>query len=258
MLSKAPVLFVSHGAPTFATDPGVAGRLLQEAGAHLFHCQAVLVVSPHWMTQGWEVTAAAAPDILYDFSGFSPELYRLQYPVKGAPEQALAVQALLKAQGLAVKVNFSRGLDHGAWVPMMHLRPAADIPVFQLSMNIQADAQQLLELGETLATLRQQGVAIVASGGATHNLRDVRYDESDVAPYVLPFIDWLRAQVQNRSYGTLMRAHFHEHFSRAHPTPEHFLPLLVAMGATQAEDALSVLEGGVRYRALAMESYLWR
>lgn len=257
MMAKAPVLFVSHGAPTFATDPGVAGRLLHEVGAHLADCTAVLVISPHWMAQGWEVTASATPGIIYDFSGFPPALYRLQYPVKGAPEQANRVKEVLQKQGLTVELNSSRELDHGAWVPMMHLRPQADIPTFQLSMSYRADAKTLLALGEALAVLREHGVAIIASGGVTHNLRDVSYNESDVVPYVQPFTAWVREQVQNRSYDTLVRAHFHEDFSRAHPTDEHFLPLLIAMGASSAEDTLTVLDGGVRYRALAMESYLW-
>ena len=132
-MSLAPVWFISHGAPTFAIEPGVVGPQLQRLGAELTGVKAVLVISPHWQTRGLEVMTTPAPETFHDFRGFPPALYALQYPAPGAPQFALEAARLLSAAGYEVKLNAQRGFDHGAWVPLRYLLPRADLPVFQIS-----------------------------------------------------------------------------------------------------------------------------
>ena len=127
-LTLAPVLFVSHGAPTFAIEPGTLGPLLTTLGQQLQGITAVLVVSPHWQTRGVQVMASAAPETVYDFGGFPQALYSLRYPAPGAPALAAEVQRVLADSGWPATLDTQRGLDHGAWVPLRHLLPAAQIP----------------------------------------------------------------------------------------------------------------------------------
>ena len=236
MKQPVPALFVSHGAPTFALEPGIAGAALSDLGRRLPSLAAVLVVSPHWITPGLRVTAGAQPATIHDFSGFPKALYELQYPAPGDPERAAEVVRLLCAAGLDATLDAQRGLDHGAWVPMRHLLPAASTSVLQLSMNDGLDAQGALRLGEALRPLREHGVLVVGSGSLTHNLGEFRGPASE-APYVADFVRWIRQAVTARDLDALVdyrrRA---PHAERAHPTEEHFLPLLVAVGAASASD----------------------
>lgn len=257
MKQPVPALFVSHGAPTFALEPGMAGAALSDLGRRLPSLAAVLVVSPHWITPGLRVTAGAQPATIHDFSGFPKALYELQYPAPGDPERAAEVVRLLCAAGLDATLDAQRGLDHGAWVPMRHLLPAASTSVLQLSMNDGLDAQGALRLGEALRPLREHGVLVVGSGSLTHNLGEFRGPASE-APYVADFVRWIRQAVTARDLDALVdyrrRA---PHAERAHPTEEHFLPLLVAVGAASASDRVEVIEAGTLYGMLSMESYVF-
>lgn len=160
-MTSAPALFVSHGSPMFAVEPGVLGPRLHEIGARLENVAAVLVVSPHWQTRGVRVATTAAPETIHDFGGFPAVLYGLQYPAPGQPELAREAGRLLAAAGYDVTLDERRGLDHGAWVPMRHLFPDADVPVFQVSLPVGTDAAGALRLGAALAPLRNRGVLIV-------------------------------------------------------------------------------------------------
>ncbi len=258
MSKRAPVMFVSHGAPTFAIDSGAAGQLLRDRSSLFDEVRAILVVSPHWHTRGSFLTGASQPETLYDFGGFPEALYQLHYPAPGAPELIPELIAVLGQSGITVKVDEKRGLDHGAWVPLMHLRPDADIPVIQLSLNVDHAPQALLDLGRALALLRTQGVAVLASGGVTHNLYDLRFNHPEAAPYAERFQAWVRTQVVDRNLDALLYPEINAaDYSRAHPTPEHYLPLLIAMGATNKQDRLEVLSSEILHHVLSMESYLW-
>lgn len=256
--ANAPVLFISHGAPTFATEPGQLGPLLQQAGQLLTNITAMLVVSSHWQTRDFEVQTTLAPETVHDFGGFPQALYQLRYPALGHPELATAAAALLRDAGWSVQLNAHRGLDHGAWVPLMHLLPHADVPVFQVSLPLQLDTAQALQMGQVLAPLRAQGVAIIGSGSVTHNLHDVQAPDAPAAPYATEFAAWVRRAVITHDSAQLR--HYRSiapHAMRAHPSEEHFLPLLVAIGATQPSEAVRVLEGGITYGVLAMDAYVW-
>lgn len=256
--TKVPVLFISHGAPTFAIEPGLLGPLLQTLGRQLPNLKAVLVVSPHWQTKDVMVMSTARPETVHDFGGFPSRLYALQYPAAGEPELASEAARLLRAADFATELDEGRGLDHGAWVPLMHLLPQAKVPVFQVSMPLGLTTRQAVKLGQALASLRDQGVLIVASGSMTHNLHDYRQSGAQPAPYAQEFTTWVRTAVLAKGMNQLLdyRAEA-PHAQRAHPSEEHFLPLLVAMGATTAADQVSVLDGKISNGALSMESYVW-
>lgn len=258
MSTRAPVMFIGHGSPMFAIEPGKPGELLREFSAHLKDVKAVLIISPHWMTRGMEITAAESLETIHDFGGFPRELYQLQYAAPGSDSVAQAVQAVLAEGGFTATLNHSRGRDHGAWVPMMHLLPDEKLPVLQLSLDANMDPDELVRLGETLNGLREQGIAVIASGSLTHNLYEIQRLDAKPAGYVERFTRWVREQVEVRDVQALSAPHLlSDDFARAHPTAEHYLPLLIAMGATDGADRLSVLDGRVQHGVISMESYGW-
>jgi 4,5-DOPA dioxygenase extradiol len=254
-MNRAPAMFVSHGSPLFAIEPGRLGPRLAELGARLGDLRAILVVSPHWQTRDVRVSKSAAPATIHDFGGFPDALYGLRYPARGAPELARKAAGLLTRAGFAVDLD-ERGLDHGAWVPLLHLRPRADIPVFQVSMPRDLDTEGALHLGAALRPLRDEGVAVVGSGSLTHNLHEFFGGARD-AGYAAQFARWIRDKVSQRDTDALLNYRLSApHAARAHPTEEHFLPLLVAVGAGSYDEPLEVLDGGFD-GVLSMDSYAW-
>ena len=258
-MKSAPSLFVSHGAPTFALDPGLLGPKLEHLGEQLADLAAVAVVSAHWQTAGVRVMQTAAPETLHDFGGFPQALYQLRYPAPGAPLLASDTAMLLEAAGIEASLDDRRGFDHGAWVPLLYLLPKAQVPVFQVSMPFDLDAKGALRLGRALSSLRRRGVLVMGSGSLTHNLGEIGLSDPKAAKYAAEFTAWIRAHLENRDLQALVdyrrRA---PHAERAHPTEEHFLPLLVALGASGDADSLTVLEGGMTYGVLSMESYVFK
>lgn len=257
-MTIAPSLFISHGAPTFALEPGVLGPALSALGARLTGIEAVLIVSAHWQTRGVCVMTTARPETIHDFGGFPPQLYQLQYPAPGAPAVAAAAGRVLAAAGFAVRYDDQRGLDHGVWVPLRYLYPKANVPVFQVSMPHDLDTRGALQLGKALAPLRDSGVLIVGSGSLTHNLSEFRPDTVAEAPYARAFAQWVREAVVRGDTESLARYRtLAPQAQRAHPTEEHFLPLLVAGGAGRAAEPITVIEGGMSYGMLSMDAFAW-
>ena len=255
-MNRTPALFISHGSPMFAVEPGLLGPRLHALGAQLRDVRAVLVVSPHWQTRGVHVMATARPDTIHDFGGFPPSLYQLRYPVDGAPDLAADAARLLQEAGFDVAVEEHRGLDHGAWVPMRYLQPNGNAPVFQVSMPHDLDAAGALRLGRALAPLRARGVLVVGSGSLTHNLYEFRQHVRD-PEYAQAFADWIAAAVARDDVDALVGYRTQSpHGERAHPTEEHYLPLLVARGAADGDTARRI-EGGLTYGTLSMDSYAW-
>jgi 4,5-DOPA dioxygenase extradiol len=255
---KAPVLFISHGAPTFALEPGALGPRLTALGGQLSGVAAVLVVSAHWQTRDVRVMTTTVPETIHDFGGFPEVLYTLRYPARGAPDLAALAGQLLVQAGYAVSFDDRRGLDHGVWVPLRFLFPQANVPVFQVSMPRDLDAPGALRLGGALAPMRERGVMIVGSGSLTHNLSEFRPGVMHEAGYAREFSDWIRQHVMDRDVGAL--EHYREsapHAVRAHPTEDHFLPLLVALGASAPDDAVRIIEGGIEHGILSMDSFGW-
>lgn len=258
-MSRMPSLFVSHGAPTFALDPGLAGPRLTALGRALPRPQAVLMVSPHWTSPTPRVGTAMHPATLHDFGGFDPALYQLSYPSPGHAELAHRTIEQLNRCGWSAQADSQRGLDHGAWVPLRHLFPNADVPVFQVSLPSRLNAQSAWAFGQAMAPLAEEGVLIIGSGSLTHNLHEFRASHGRDEAYVAAFASWVREAVEQGDNARLLRtlddapeAH------RAHPTTEHFWPLLVAAGAADAGHGTppaTVIEGGIAHGMLAMDSY---
>ncbi|NBC97247.1 MAG: dioxygenase [Deinococcus-Thermus bacterium] len=256
-MPRAPVWFVSHGAPSLAIEDGAAHRFLAGGGVDLGEADAVLVVSAHWETAQPTVSAAAQPETIHDFRGFPPALSEIVYPAPGAPDVARTVAATLSAAGLATTIDPDRGLDHGAWVPLSLIRPAADRPVLQLSIQPKAGPAHHLAVGRALAPLRDRGLAILATGAVTHNLGAFfrgRFDHDTPPPaWVTGFADWVaEAAAAGRTDDLLAYRDRAPHAVDNHPSEEHLLPLFVALGAGGAARRV---HASTTYGVLAMDVY---
>ncbi len=230
---KLPSLFLSHGSPMLALDEdNPAHPFLQKLGAALPRPTAILVVSAHWETPAPRLTGAQHPGTIHDFYGFPEPLYALRYPASGDAALAGEIAQLLQP---AAAVDSQRGLDHGTWVPLMLMYPQADIPVLQLSLQTRLGPAHHLRIGEALAPLRERGILIIGSGGATHNLREYFHPSGDYTAYA-QFSDWLHGALTRGEREALLdyRQRAPEAV-RNHPTEEHFLPLFVALGAGGAK-----------------------
>jgi 4,5-DOPA dioxygenase extradiol len=231
--------------------------MLTKLGRRLDGLHAIVVVSPHWHTRGLRVSAAAAPETIHDFGGFPRPLYALQYNPPGAPALARDIVALLGDAGFVAQLDDRRGLDHGAWVPLRYLQPDANVPVLQVSLPQDLDTEGALRLGRALSPLRERGVLIIGSGSMTHNLFEFRQHLDD-PEYAQDFADWIGAAVSRHDVEGLVRYRERApHASRAHPTEEHYLPLLVALGAADPEEGGELLAGGMTDGILSMDSFVW-
>lgn len=233
--TSTPSLFISHGAPDLPLSDCPARDFLSQLGQQLPKPAAILAISPHWMTSVPTLSTAPQMRAIHDFGGFSPALYQLQHNAPGLSSGLhQAISAQLKAAQLPVATDPSRGLDHGAWVPLLLMYPDAQIPVAQLSLPAHWQPEQLIGLGKALAALRAEGVLILASGSATHNLRAFggRTLNSAAPDWVQGFEQWLIETVAQGDIEQLLSYSQAPYARENHPTPEHLLPLFVALGAS--------------------------
>ena len=260
-----PALFVSHGSPMFALEPGASGPALQRWGAALAAAlhgalRGVVVMSPHWMAPGASVMTGAQPATWHDFGGFPRPLYALQYPAPGAPSLATEVLQRLQAAGLPTRADAERPFDHGAWVPLMHLFPQADVPLVQVALPADAGPAEVYAIGAALAGLRAQGVLVVGSGSMTHNLAEFFGGAREPAPYVVAFSRWVEEAVSRGDKAALLDYRRQApHAARAHPSEDHFLPIFFALGAAGwgggVPAGVEYLTREVMYGMLAMDSF---
>ena len=246
-----------------ALQPGAAGEAWKALAKRLPRPRAILIASAHWETNLPMLTGADKPQTVHDFYNFPEPLYRLRYPAPGAPDVAKRAQGLLKEAGFTAAIDGCRGLDHGAWSPLLYLYPEADIPVVQISVQPELGPRHHVALGNSLRDLAKEGVLIIGSGHMTHNLRDWsrgRGGENALAPapYAREFQAWVKEKIEKRDLAALADyRRLSPQGVRAHPTDEHFLPLFVALGAapeqTRAERIFDDVEAGV----LAMDAYVF-
>lgn len=250
-------LFLSHGAPTLPFEDVPARRFLEGLAATIDRPRAILAVSAHWETRVPTVNAVSRNATIHDFGGFAPELYELAYPAPGSPELAARVVDLLSDAGLAATTNTTRGLDHGAWVPLMIAWPDADIPVVQLSVQDHLGPGHHLEVGRALTPLAREGVLVVGSGSFTHDLSSWRGQQGMAEPeWVSDFADWFdKALVEQRTCDLLAYRSLAPHAARNHPTEEHLMPLFVALGAAGRDAAATRLHSSSTYGVLRMDAY---
>ena len=234
-----PALFVSHGSPMLAIADSAARRFLQRLGGELPPPSAAVVLSAHHDTPGTEVTGAPHPETIHDFGGFPRELYALRYPAPGHAQIAERCVGLLAAAGIAARIDRVRGLDHGAWIPLKLMYPAAGVPVVQVSIDSARDPEHHWAMGRALRPLRDAGALLLASGGATHNLGlYFRAAEAESPPiWVSEFNEWVAAAVQERRFDDLKRYREEAPYAvQNHPSPEHFLPIFAAAGSSFDEE----------------------
>lgn len=250
-------LFISHGAPTLPLEDVAARHFLAGLAATMPRPRAILAVSAHWETSVPAVNTVERNATIHDFSGFPEALYRLSYPAPGNPALAEQVIDLLADAGLSARADPSRGLDHGAWVPLMLAWPDADIPVVQLSVQSHLGPGHHLEVGRAIAPLAADGVLIIASGSYTHDLSSWRGQAGMAEPeWVTDFADWFdRALTEGRTCDLLAYRRLAPHARRNHPTEEHLLPLFVALGAAGANPAAERLHSSTTYGVLRMDAY---
>lgn len=253
-----PTLFISHGAPTLAIDGSPAHVFLKNYGLELGKPDAIIVLSAHYESPVPSVTSGRRPFTIHDFGGFPQVLHDMQYPAPGHPELAAAIVAHLGAGGIDAEADPVRGLDHGAWVPLVLMYPDADVPVVQVSIDPARGAAWHSMLGACLAPLRERAVMIVGSGSATHNLGHYfRSGPGNPTPdWVAAFNDWLADRVSAGDIEALLDYRARAPFAREnHPTEEHFLPLLAALGAAGGGVAGRRVHQSYEHGVLSMDTY---
>ena len=259
-MTRQPVLFLSHESPTMWDTPSPARQFIQSLGIRLPTPQAVLVVSAHWQERQFKLASSSAPATIHDFGGFPDHYYDIRYPAPGHPEVAAEAHKLLMNQGISTELDADRGMDHAVWLPVGLMYPKADIPIVSLSIKLRGREVDHLKVGEALAPLRDQGVLMIGSGTATHNLGaffsgtppqlDGEPDEKAVE-----FSRWLidKANDPQEILGYRKRA---PHAATCHPTPDHFLPFIVAMGAGKGDEA-TCIHDSFSYSHFAMTCMAW-
>jgi 4,5-DOPA dioxygenase extradiol len=250
-----PSLFISHGSPMLALEPGESGPALARLAAELPKPRAIVMVSAHWESQELLVNGNPQPETLHDFGGFPPALFAVQYPAPGLPELSAQVVELLTASGLPARIDSQRPLDHGVWVPLSLMYPQADIPVVQVSLPTRQGPALQTRVGHALASLRQQGVLVIGSGSITHNLRELDWHAGpeSVEPWAKAFRDWIVDKLASNDESAL---HDYRRLApyavRNHPSDEHLLPLFFARGAG---GEFSIAYQGFTMGALGMDIY---
>ncbi|MDH1633554.1 DODA-type extradiol aromatic ring-opening family dioxygenase [Pseudomonas mosselii] len=245
-----PSLFISHGSPMLALQPGASGPALAALARALPRPKAIVVVSAHWESRELLVMGNAQPPTWHDFHGFPPALYAVQYPAPGAPELAQQV-----AERLGARLDPQRPFDHGAWVPLSLMYPEADIPVVQVSLPSQAGPDLQLKVGRALSALREEGILLVGSGSITHNLGELDWHAGPdaVEPWALAFRDWVVDRLSAADEAALVDYRRQAPFAvRNHPSDEHLLPLFFAMGAG---GRFGIVHQGFTLGALGMDIY---
>lgn len=253
-MTTLPSLFISHGAPDLPIRTGPTQTFLSQLGNTLPTPTAILIISAHWLTAAPVVSTNPQPKTVYDFGGFTSELYQLTYPASGDPALAHRVAELLAAGQWPVKTNDSHGFDHGVWTPLILMYPDANIPVVQLSLQPMQGPEYHWQMGKLLATLRSEDVLIIGSGAATHNLRAFAIGyESSPPSWVKDFDHWLATTVEDNDVPSLLNYRQEAPYAvNNHPTDEHLLPLFVALGAGGQGQQI---HQGFTYGAFSMSAF---
>ncbi|UVL54942.1 class III extradiol ring-cleavage dioxygenase [Pseudomonas sp. B21-035] len=250
-----PSLFISHGSPMLALEPGASGPALTRLAAELPRPKAIVVVSAHWESRELWVSSHPQPETWHDFGGFPAALYAVQYPAPGEPALAERLIGLLGDAGLAARLDPKRPFDHGVWVPLSLMYPAADIPVVQVSLPSQMGPQLQEQVGKALAQLREVNILLIGSGSITHNLRELDWQAGpeSVEPWALAFRDWIIDKLAADDTPALHDYRQQAPFAvRNHPSDEHLLPLYFARGAG---GRFGIAHQGFTLGALGMDIY---
>ena len=250
---KMPVLFAGHGSPMNAVEDNEFSRAWTAFGKALPRPRAILCVSAHWETDGTQVTSMPKPRTIHDFGGFPDELYEKQYPAPGSPEFAQATREAIRSAPAKADMNW--GLDHGTWSVLCRMFPAADVPVFQLSLDRKLPPQRHYEIGRELAPLRDRGLLIVGSGNMVHNLGLMEWTDKPFG-WATEFDAKLMKLIVNRDHESLIRYdRLGPGAALAIPTNEHYLPMLYALALQGKNEALAFFTERVTLGSISMRGF---
>ena len=253
-----PVLFLSHGAPTLPFDPIEARNFFIQLGFDLPKPKAIVVFSAHWYERRPTVSASASPATLHDYFGFPKDLYEMNYPAAGDPQLAVKIATLLNDQDIPSLLDHQRGLDHGAWNPLLLMFPKADIPVLQISLITGASEATHFALGKALLSLRKEGILFIASGGAVHNLRAMDWQNGETPLWAKEFDLWLREKIEAGDHNALLNYKSQApNASLAHPIDDHLMPIFCALGAAGEDKKGRCLHHSFAFASLSMATYRW-
>ncbi|HEY3420475.1 MAG TPA: 4,5-DOPA dioxygenase extradiol [Methanomassiliicoccales archaeon] len=260
---RMPVLFIGHGSPMNAIEDNDYTRSLTGLGRIIPRPDAILVVSAHWLTKGTSVCCLQIPETIHDFYGFPRPLYQVQYPAPGAPAQAKMLSELSPDQ---VKCDLTWGLDHASWAVLKHVFPNADVPVFELSLDYfpgtfdERPVRYHYDLAKRLAAIREQGVLVMGSGNAVHNLRMIDFNHLDAAPYewAKAFDDKLKEHLISGDDDHLIDYRTMPGGDLAVPTLDHYLPMIYAIGMRQPGESLEFVHEGFQNKSISMRSFIIR
>lgn len=254
MNNTIPSLFISHGAPDIVLSKHPAVDALRALPARFSRPAAIVIVSAHWIDDPIGVTTGGKLSTIHDFGGFTDELYALQYPASGDLAFSHRILQCLQDQGMRAEIHEQRGLDHGAWIPLKLMYPEANIPVVQVSLPA-ASLEDVARTGKALSPLRGDGVLVIGSGGSVHNLRALKFDGT-TDDWALQFEDWLLETVEGERLNDLITPDkFPGVFRQAHPTIEHYAPLVFAWSAAGPETKGKRIHHSVSYGNLGMSMY---
>lgn len=248
-------LFIGHGSPMNAILQNSYSEFLQNLGKSLKTPRAVLVISAHWQTRGTYITASPKPEQIYDFSGFPDELYQVQYRPPGDMDLAHKIAQVFPEEKILLTTNW--GLDHGAWAVLLHIFPLANIPVLQLSLDVNKNYKQHLELGEKLSILSRDEILILGSGNIVHNLREANFFHPNVAPdeKTIAFDSKIAEYLSNESTEELLNYQSLGPAAKfAVPTDEHFLPLFYVFGSRGNNKLINLYEE-YQHRSISMRCF---
>ncbi|MEW9701915.1 class III extradiol ring-cleavage dioxygenase [Paenibacillus sp. SI8] len=253
-----PSIFIAHGAPSLAIEQHAYTEFLRKLSVRLPRPKAIVLFSAHWESPVQQIGSAVQLETLYDFSGFPHALYEINYPAKGDLTLSLHIQHLLMNEGIDCELDDQRGLDHGAWGPLYLMVPDASIPVVAMSINPRLAPEEHYRIGAALSSLREKQVLIIGSGGTVHNLR--RLDRRYPAPqtWALKFDEWLAEQLETWHLDALFSYEQRAPFVReAVPTPEHFAPLLLALGAADTARRAKMLHHSFQMGTLSLSCWMF-
>jgi len=232
----APVFYLSHGSPMRVLEDSPARDFLQQLGQSVTDIKGIVVVSPHWETTDLQFSNTQQLETIYDFYGFPEQLQQIKYPASN-PQWLQDILRHTLANGSIVARGVSRGLDHGAWSVLSLMYPQANVPTLGLSLPSSMPPAALYALGQALIPLRQQGIAIITTGMATHNLAELSYS-GKTQQWAMEFVSWLQGAMRQQDINALLNYRtLAPYATKSHPTDEHFRPLFIALGAANQQKA---------------------
>jgi 4,5-DOPA dioxygenase extradiol len=260
---RMPAVFIGHGSPMNAIEENSYTRSLKNLGREMPRPEAILVVSAHWLTKGTYVCCVQKPETIHDFYGFPEELYRIEYPAQGSPAHAKILSDISNGEVLC---DLTWGLDHASWAVLRHIYPKADVPVFELSLDYfpgtfdEKPLRYHYELARKLANIREEGVLVLGSGNAVHNLRTIDFHNTNLPPYdwAKAFDEELRTALLSEDVEKLIDYRTMPGGDMAVPTLDHYLPMIYALGMKQPNESLEFVHEGFQNKSISMRSFIIR